>query len=145
MDFPEFTINCESQWEFQLIISEILGHHNQKWPRNLHFKFFLSIYLFKELTMLWRSYINITGCVGMTSYWSETIFIISHNIFVKLFETSFGSNIIVSFAGWVSMSRHEVWNSQVTKTRYNSELRERFYRNSSLKLLTWLHKILNWT
>lgn len=47
MDVPEFAIDCESQEEFQLIISEILDHHNQEWPRNLQFKFFLSIYLFK--------------------------------------------------------------------------------------------------
>ena len=40
------------------------------------------------------------GCVGITGYWSETIFVISlkENIFcVKLFETFFGSNIIISF------------------------------------------------
>ena len=52
--------------------------------------------------MLWKFYINMTGCVGITGYWSETIFVISlkENIFffVKLFETSFGSNIIVSFS-----------------------------------------------
>ena len=50
--------------------------------------------------MLWRVYINVTGCVWTTGYWSETIFIISlteNNIFVKLFETSFGNNIIASF------------------------------------------------
>ena len=29
--------------------------------------------------MLWRFYINIAGCVGITAYWSETIFIISLN------------------------------------------------------------------
>ena len=29
MDFPEFAIKHKSQWEFQLITSEILGHHNQ--------------------------------------------------------------------------------------------------------------------
>ena len=49
---------------------------------------------------MWRFYINITGCVGITGYWSETIFIISlkeNTVFVKLFETSFGRNIIASF------------------------------------------------
>ena len=100
MDFPEFAINHESQWEFQLSISEILGHHNEGWLRNLHFKFFLSIYLLKELTMLWRFYINVRDCVAITGYWSETILIISlkKNIaFAKLFETSFGSNILASF------------------------------------------------
>ena len=96
MDFPEFAINHESQWEFQVIMSEILGHHNQGWPKNLHFKFFLSIYLLKELIMLWRFYINITSCVGITGYWSETIFSISlkeNIVFVKFSETYFGSNI----------------------------------------------------
>ena len=29
MDFTEFAINHESQREFQLIISKILGYHNQ--------------------------------------------------------------------------------------------------------------------
>ena len=100
MDFPEFAINHESQWEFQLSVSEILGHHNQGWARNLHFKFFLLIYLLKELTMLRRFYINTKGCVGITGYWFETIFIIAFekNIaFAKLFETSFDSNILASF------------------------------------------------
>ena len=40
IDFPEFAINHESQWEFQLIISEILGHHNQGWTRNLQLRDF---------------------------------------------------------------------------------------------------------
>ena len=46
--------------------------------------------------MLWRFYINITGCVGITVYWSETILIIflKENVFIKLFEKSFGSNIL---------------------------------------------------
>ena len=34
MNFPEFTINHESQWEFQFIMLKILGHHNQGWPKN---------------------------------------------------------------------------------------------------------------
>ena len=34
MNFPEFKINHESQWEFQFIMLKILGHHNQGWPRN---------------------------------------------------------------------------------------------------------------
>ena len=54
----------------------------------------------KELIILWRFYINVTGCLEITDYWSETIFIISHKeniVFVKLFKTSFGSNIIVTF------------------------------------------------
>ena len=45
-------------------------------------------------------YKNITGCVGIAGYGFETIFVIplKRNIFfVKLFETSFGSNIIASF------------------------------------------------
>ena len=68
-------------------------------PKNLH-KFFLLIYLLKELIMLWRFYINVTGCGGITGYWSEAIFIISFKeniVFGKLFETSFGSDIITSF------------------------------------------------
>ena len=50
--------------------------------------------------MLWRFYINITGCVEITGYWYETIFIISlkeNIVFVKLFKTSFDSNILASF------------------------------------------------
>ena len=50
--------------------------------------------------MLWRFYINVRDCVAITGYWSETIFTISlkKNIFfAKLFETSFGSNILASF------------------------------------------------
>ena len=53
--------------------------------------------------MLWRFYINITGCVRITAYWSETIFAISLKediAFVKLFETPFGSNILASFIGF---------------------------------------------
>ena len=100
MDFPEFVINHELRWEFQLIISEILGHHKQGWPRNLHFKFLLSIYLLKRMIMLWRFYMNITSCIDLIGYWSETIFIISlkeNIVFVKFFGTSFGRNIIASF------------------------------------------------
>ena len=102
MDFPEAAINHKSQWEFQLIISGILGHHNQKSPMNLHFKFFLLIYLLKEPIMLWKFYINLTVyiCVEMTSYWSETIFVISLSkniVLAELFETSFDSNILASF------------------------------------------------
>ena len=100
MDFPEFAINHESQWELQLSISEVLGHHSWRWIRNLHFKFFLSIYLLKELTMLWRFYINVRDCVAITGYWSETIFIISlkkNIVFEKLFEVSFVSNMLASF------------------------------------------------
>ena len=100
MSFPEFVKNHESQWEFQLIISEILGLYNQVWPKNLHFKLFLSIYLLKKLIMLWRFYINITSCVEITGYWYETIFIISlkeNIVFVKSFKTSFDSNILASF------------------------------------------------
>ena len=65
MDFPEFAINQELHLRLQLIISEILGHHNQGLPRNLHFKFFLLIDLLKEHSILWRFYINITSCAGL--------------------------------------------------------------------------------
>ena len=50
--------------------------------------------------MLWRFYMNITDWIGVTGYWSEIISIISHKnniVFVKLFEMSFGSNILASF------------------------------------------------
>ena len=100
MDFPEFEVNHEPQWEFQLIISEILGHCNQGWPRNLHVKFFLSIYLLKERTMLWIFCINMTDCTIITGDRSKTIFIISlkkNIVFAKLFETSFDSNMLASF------------------------------------------------
>ena len=48
MDFPE----TMSESEFHFIISEILGHHNQGWPRNLYFKVFLSFDLLKKLIVL---------------------------------------------------------------------------------------------
>ena len=48
-----------------------------------------------------RFYINVTDCVGITCYWSKTIFIIylMKNIFFfgKLLEKSFNSNILASF------------------------------------------------
>ena len=96
MYFLEFATNHESHWEFQFIISEMLGHHNQGWPRNLHVKFFLSIDLLKELITLWRFNINVTDCVGITGYWFEAIFIISPKKNI-LFEIAFGSNILASF------------------------------------------------
>ena len=83
-----------------MIISEILGRHNQGWPRNLDFKFFLSIYLLKEHNMLCRFYTNITGCVGITVYSPETTWVTSFKekvVFVKLFETSFNSNVLALF------------------------------------------------
>ena len=100
IDFPEFPINHKSQWGFQWIISEFLDHHNQRWPKNFHIKFSLSIYLLKELMMLWEFYKNITGCVGITGYWSETILTVSlqeNIVFVKIFETSFDRNILAEF------------------------------------------------
>ena len=48
-----------------------------------------------------RLCINITGCTRIAAYWSETTFVISlkeNIIFVKLFEASFGSNILASFS-----------------------------------------------
>ena len=51
-DCPEFAINQELHLRLQLIISAILGHHNQGLPRNLHFKFFLLIDLLKENIIL---------------------------------------------------------------------------------------------
>ena len=100
MDVLEFAINHESQWELQLSISEILDHHNQRWPMNLHFRFLLLTYLLREFTMLWRFYINVKNCIGIIGYWSEPIFITSlkKNIaLAKLFKTSFCSNILTSF------------------------------------------------
>ena len=50
--------------------------------------------------MLWRFYINITSCLGITCYWSETVFMISlkeKTVFVKFLEEYFGSNILASF------------------------------------------------
>ena len=93
-DVLELAINHKSDWEFQLIVSETLVHHNQGCSRNLHFEFFLSIWFLgadnfvqntietvfglalksreykrnlsgKEI-MLWRFYINKTGCVRIT-------------------------------------------------------------------------------
>ena len=74
MEFHEFTINHNSRWELQVIISEILVHHNQGWARNLHLKLFLFIDLLKKLMILWRFCIIIMGCVGITVYWSKTFF-----------------------------------------------------------------------
>ena len=40
------------------------------------------------------------GCVGITGYWFDTIFIISvkkNIVFEKLYEISFGSYILASF------------------------------------------------
>ena len=88
-------INHDLQSEFQLIISKILDYHKCRWPRNFRFKFFLSIYLLKKLTIR-----NITVCAEITVYWSATILIISlkENVaFVKLFQKSFGSNTFVAF------------------------------------------------
>ena len=100
MGFSEVAINHVLQLEFRLKISEILDHHNQLWLRNLDFKLFLSIYLLKKLVMLRRFYKNITGCVGITVYCSETIFITflkENTVLIKLFKTSFGSTILASF------------------------------------------------
>ena len=50
-------------------------------------------YLLKEVIILWRFYVNIKGCVGITIYWFEIIFIksLKENIpFVKLFEAFLG-------------------------------------------------------
>ena len=136
MGFPKFITNHESQCEFQLIVSEILDHHNQVRSRNLHFKFLLSIYLLKKLTVLWRFYTNITGCEWITNslthlkmyiivnllfshtgiviiiviinnsllIWNNFIRSLKENIIlVKLFETSFVSNILV-------VSRHRFFS-----------------------------------
>ena len=108
MDFPEFAIYHESQWEFQLSNLGILCHHNQGWLKNLSFKLFLLIYLWKEFTILWRFYINITDCGGIMDYWSETIFITSlkkNIVSAKLFETPFSSNILASF------TKFECWGT----------------------------------
>ena len=50
--------------------------------------------------MLWKFDINVRDFVAVTDYWPETIFIISlkkNIVLAKLFETSFGSNILASF------------------------------------------------
>ena len=47
-----------------------------------------------------RFFINITDCIGITCYWSKTIFVIylmKNILFGKLFEKSFSSNILASF------------------------------------------------
>ena len=52
------------------------------------------------LCMLWNFYINILGYVEITIYWFEIVFTVSikeNIVLVKLFETSFGSDILVSF------------------------------------------------
>ena len=105
MDFPEFAINHELQWELQFIISEILGHHNQK---SLHLKAkesslktFIINWFVKEadhIVKILHKYL--TGRVELTVYWSKTFFIISlkeNIVFVKLFETPYGSDMLDSF------------------------------------------------
>ena len=87
MDFPEFAINHE----FQMNISEILGHHIQGWPRNLHTRFFLSIYLLKKFIMLWRFYMNITGII--IGYLSEAVLL--YLLRKRLFSKSFLKHLLV--------------------------------------------------
>ena len=50
--------------------------------------------------MLWTFYVLVADYVGITVYWSETIFIISlkkNIVFVKLLDVYIGSNILPSF------------------------------------------------
>ena len=50
--------------------------------------------------MLWTFYVLVADCVGITGYWSETIFVISlqkNIVFVKLLDVYIGSNILPSF------------------------------------------------
>ena len=96
IDFLGFATNHDLQCEFQFIISEILVHHNQRWLRNLLLKLFLLVDLLKELIVLWWYYINMTGCVGIIVYWSETLSFKEDIVLAKLFET-FGSGILASF------------------------------------------------
>ena len=49
------------------IISEILGHHNQGWSWNLHFKLLQSSFL-KKLIALGKFCTNTTGCVEVKKY-----------------------------------------------------------------------------
>ena len=59
-----------------------------------------SIHSLKKPFMLRRFYRNITGSVGITSYWSDTSFIIflKKNIVLKYsFKLSYSSNILASF------------------------------------------------
>ena len=78
MYFPESTTDHESDWEIQLFISEILGHHIHRRPRILHVKLFISVHLQKKLIFFLSFYINLTGWVEIRVYYcSETFFIIS--------------------------------------------------------------------
>ena len=107
MDFPESAIYHESLWELQFITLKILGRQNQRWPRNLHFRLFLCIDLLIMLIIFWRFCIKVTGCVGIIVYWSQAFFITSHkaNIaFVKLFETSFSSDVLDSLLNFSCQS-----------------------------------------
>ena len=70
----EFEINHEPQWEFQLGISDVLSHHNQRRPRDLDFKYSLLTLLVKGVYYFAKILINITDCVRMTGYWFETVF-----------------------------------------------------------------------
>lgn len=87
-----------------MIISRILGRHNQEWPKDFHCRYFLSICLLKKFIVLWKFNLNRTGCIWITTHWYETYLPYlsrKKNIaFINLFETSFGSDIFVSFTNF---------------------------------------------
>ena len=83
---------------FQLIVSEVFGHHKQGSLSNLHLKLFLSIYLLNRLMVLWIYHMNVTGYVWITVVDLKSFYHLTENIvLVKLFETSFGSDLIAAF------------------------------------------------
>lgn len=86
-----------SHWNFYLTISDILGYHNQRWPRNLYFKLFLSIYLLQKLIVIWGFYINMC-CVQIKIYWSKTYLpsLKESIVLVSLFKTSLSNDILAS-------------------------------------------------
>ena len=79
-----------------MIISEILGHYNQGVPTNLHFKFFRLDLFVKEFYRVVKILHNYSGLSRNNGLLNCNIFVISlkkNVIFVKLFETSLGSDI----------------------------------------------------
>ena len=106
--FPEFTINHELQWELQRA-PEILGHHNQGWSWNLHFKLFLSIDLLKKLVVWCKFSIDTTGCVGITGYWSEIFlsYLLRTTSFYKIVWSIYWYVVWHTYLiYWISISRY---------------------------------------
>ena len=71
MNFPEFEINYESPWVSIDYVRDFKAKVAKESPPQI-----FPISLFAN-EVLWRCYIDMSGCVWKAVYWSETIFIIS--------------------------------------------------------------------